>query len=133
MGSGGEACAACSAAANQEITWVIVTCDQGTSPQHSKSAAEIVAEVQSSAGGKGEDIGARKLPSGAIALTFKSVEAKNQGKDQGKINDIFGPGAAIKESTLDVIVFGFPAKAISGLHPEQRLGAIISQNQGSKA
>jgi hypothetical protein len=111
---------------------VLVTCDQGTSTQHNKSAAEIVAEVQSSAGGKGEVIGARKLPSGAIALTFKSVEAKNQWKDQGKIADVFGPGAAIKESTLDVIVFGFPAKAISGLRPEQRLGAIISQNQGLK-
>jgi hypothetical protein len=57
---------------------VLVTCDEGTSTQSNKSAAEIVAEVQSSAGGKGEIIGARKLLSGAIALTFKSVEAKNQ-------------------------------------------------------
>ena len=57
---------------------VLVTCDEGTSTQNNKSAAEIVAEVQSSARGKGEIIRARKLPSGAITLTFKSVEAKNQ-------------------------------------------------------
>ena len=107
-----------------------MTCDEGTSAQSNKSAAEIVAEVQSSAGGKGEIIRARKLPSGAIALTFKSVEAKNQWKDQEKVTSVFGPGATIRESTLDVIVFGFPAKAISGLRPEQRLSAIISQNQG---
>jgi hypothetical protein len=37
-----------------------------------------VAEIQSTAGGKGKILGARKLPSGAIALTFKSAEAKNQ-------------------------------------------------------
>ena len=109
---------------------VLVTRDEGTSAQSNKSAAEIVAEVQSSAGGNGEIIGARKLPSGAIALTFKSVEAKNQWKDQGKVTSVFGQGAAIRESTLDVIVFGFPAKAISGLRPEQRISAIISQNQG---
>jgi hypothetical protein len=109
---------------------VLVTCDEGTSAQSNKSAAEIVAEVQSSAGGKGEIIGARKLPSGAIALTFKSVEAKNQWKDQDKVASVFGLGATIKETTLDVIVFGFPARAISGLRPEQRLSAIISQNQG---
>jgi hypothetical protein len=42
---------------------------------------------------------------------------------------MYGIGAAIKESILDVIVFGFPAKAISGLRPEERLSAIISQNQ----
>jgi hypothetical protein len=108
---------------------VLVTCDQGPSSQSDKTAAEIVTEIQSTAGGNGEIIGARKLPSGAIALTFKSAEAKNQWKDQGKVASIFGLGAAIKEATLDVIVFGFPAKAISGLRPDQRLGAIISQNQ----
>ena len=72
---------------------VLVTRDEGTSAQSDKSAAEIVAEVQSSAGGNGEIIGARKLPSGAIALTFKSVEAKNQWKDQGKVTSVFGPGS----------------------------------------
>ena len=56
---------------------VLVTCDQDTSSQINKSAAEIVAEIQSTARGKGEIIRARKLLSGAIALTFKSAEAKN--------------------------------------------------------
>ena len=41
---------------------MLVTCDQDTSSQNNKSAAEIVAQIQSTAGGKGEIIGARKLP-----------------------------------------------------------------------
>ena len=40
----------------------LVTRDEGTSAQSDKSAVEIVAEVQSSAGGNGEIVGARKLP-----------------------------------------------------------------------
>ena len=43
-----------------------------------KTAVEIVADIQSTARGKGEILEARKLLSGAIALTFKSIEAKNQ-------------------------------------------------------
>lgn len=111
---------------------MLVTCSQGALPPNNKTAAEIVADIQSTAGGKGEIIGARKLPSGAIALTFKSAEAKDQWKDKekGNVASVFGLGASIKENTLDVIVFGFPAKAISGLQPEQRLQAITRQNQG---
>jgi hypothetical protein len=108
---------------------VLVICDQGPSSQSDKSATEIVAEIQSTARGKGKILRAKKLLSGAIALTFKSSEAKNQWKDQGKVASVFGLGTTIKETTLDVIVFGFLAKAISGLRPEQRLSAIISQNR----
>ncbi len=109
---------------------ILVTCDQSTNEQNNKTAAEIVADIQSTAGGKGEIVGARKLPSGAIALTFKSAEAKDLWKEKGKVTNVFGFGATVKESTLDVIVFGFPAKTISGLRPEQRLQAIINQNRG---
>ena len=57
---------------------VLVTCGQGADTQNNRTATEIVAEVQSTTGGKGEIIRARKLPSGTIALIFKSIEAKNQ-------------------------------------------------------
>jgi hypothetical protein len=97
---------------------VLVTQAPGVSLQNSKTTAEIVADIQSTEGGKGEIVGAKKLPSGAIALTFKSLEAKDQWKGQGKVACVFGPGSAIRESTLDVIVFGFPPGAISKLQPE---------------
>jgi hypothetical protein len=109
---------------------VLVTPEPGANPQVEKTAAEIVADIQSTQGGRGEIIGARKLLSGAIALTFKSAEAKDQWKGQDKVASVFGPGSSIKESTLDVIVFGFPPGAISRLQPEQRVKAIISQNPG---
>jgi len=97
---------------------VLVSRDQAANTESTKTVAEIVAEVRSVPGGKGEIVGTRKLPSGDVALTFKSAEAKEYWKDQGALASIFGPGATIKERTLDVIVFGFPAKAISGLSPE---------------
>jgi hypothetical protein len=97
---------------------VLVTQAPGVSLQNSKTTTEIVADIQSTEGGKGEIVGARKLPSGAIALTFKSLEAKDQWKGPGKVACVFGPGSAIRESTLDVIVFGFPPEAISKLQPE---------------
>jgi hypothetical protein len=109
---------------------VLVTQELGANLQSERTAAEIVAGIKSTEGGRGEIIGARKLPSGAFALTFKSAEAKDQWKDQGKVTSVFGPGASIKESTLDVIVFGFPLGAISKLQPEQRVKAIVSQNPG---
>jgi hypothetical protein len=40
----------------------------------------------------------------------------------------FGASAKTTESTLDVIVFGLPKGAISGVTPDERLGAITSQN-----
>ena len=92
--------------------------DPAGSDQESRTPAEIVAEVQSIVGGKGEVLGARKLPSGVIALIFKSVEAKEQWKNQGRVATVFGPGATIKERTLDMIVFRFPTGAISKIQPE---------------
>jgi hypothetical protein len=44
------------------------------------------------------------------------------------VEEVFGLLATIKESTLDVIVFGFPKGAISSLNPEQKVKAIQSQN-----
>jgi hypothetical protein len=41
---------------------------------------------------------------------------------------VFGASARTKESTLDVIAFGFPRGAISGLAPEKRQEAITAQN-----
>ena len=54
-----------------------MTPEPGANPQVEKTAAEIVADIQSTQGGRGEIIRARKLLSGAITLTFKSAEAKD--------------------------------------------------------
>lgn len=107
-----------------------MTQETGSNLQGEKTAAEIVADVKSIEEGHGDIVGARKLPSGAIVLTFKSTKAKDYWKNQGKIINIFGPGSSIKENTLDVIIFGFPLGAISKLQSEQRFKVIINQNPG---
>jgi len=56
---------------------ILVTQALAAESLNKKIAAEIVINIQSTAGGRGEILGARKLPSGAIALIFKSAEAKN--------------------------------------------------------
>ena len=53
-----------------------MTQEPGVSLQNGKTAAEIIADIKSTEGGGGEIVGARKLPSRAITLTFKSMEAK---------------------------------------------------------
>ena len=112
---------------------VLVAGGSETKAQKGRTAAEIVSAVKSNLDGKGEIIGARRLPSGIIALTFKSAAAKDQWKEAGQVGAVFGEGALIKESTIDVIVFSFPAKAISGLQPERRIAAIVAQNSGLKS
>ena len=93
-----------------------------------KTAAEVVQAIRSRPGGDGLIAGARKLPSGAFALTFKSAEAKRAWQDQGALEATFGATAKAKETTLDVIVFGFPKGTISSLTASERLEAITSQN-----
>ena len=72
--------------------------------------------------------GARKLPSGAIALIFKSAEAKKAWQEQGSLTATFGATARATETTLDMIAFGFPKGAISSITTSERLKALTSQN-----
>jgi hypothetical protein len=109
---------------------VLVTCSQSDPEVRAKTAAEVVQSIRSRPGGDGLITGARKLPSGAFALTFKSAEAKKAWQEQGALEATFGATAKAKENTLDVIVFGFPKGAISGTIASERLGAITSQNPG---
>jgi hypothetical protein len=71
--------------------------------------------------------------SGAFALTFKSVKAKKAWQEQGALKATFRAFAKTTESTLDVIVFGFPKEAISRVTSDKRLGAITSQNLSLKS
>ena len=79
------------------------------------------------------DIKARKLPGGAFALTFPSAEAKRQwvAESHGKVEEVLGEGAGIKEHTYDVIVSGLPAGSVSGMSDQQRLD--LASKSGSKA
>ena len=54
-----------------------MTCDLGEGTQSDRLAAEIVANIKSTAGRNRKILGARKLLSSTITLTFKSAEAKN--------------------------------------------------------
>ena len=107
---------------------ILVTGGASTSPVSNSSAADIVKSVKSTAGGGEGILGARKLPSGAIALTFESIKVKGQWTWLGKVTEVFGEGASIHETTYDVIVFGVPLGSISGIQPKARLEAVISQN-----
>jgi hypothetical protein len=107
---------------------VLVTCSQSNTEGKARTAAEVVKLIRGQPGGNDLITGARKLPSGAFALTFKSVEAKKTWQEQGALEATFGASAKTTESTLDVIVFGFPKGAISRVTPDERLGAITSQN-----
>jgi hypothetical protein len=84
-------------------------------------------------GGNDLITGARKLPSGAFALTFKSVKAKKAWQEQGALEATFKASAKTTESTLDVIVFGFFKGAISRVTLDKRLEAITSQNPSLKS
>ena len=55
---------------------VLVTCSLSDAEGRAKTAAEVVRSIRSQPGGDSLITGARKLPSGAFALTFKSIEAK---------------------------------------------------------
>jgi hypothetical protein len=77
--------------------------------------------VKTAAGGGEGILGARKLPSRAIALTFESIEAKGQWTRLGKVTEVFGEGASIHETTFDVIVFGVPLRSVeSNLRPDSK-------------
>ena len=105
-----------------------MTSPEGAYSVNTKTAAEIVNEIRSQLGGNGEILGARKLPSGAFALTFRTPEAKKLWKEQGKIEAVFGASARVKESTLNVIVFGCPPGEISKLNVQERISTITQQN-----
>ena len=107
---------------------MLVTCSQSNLETRAKTAAEVVQAIRSQPGGDGLITGARKLPSGAFALTFKSAEVKRAWQEQGALEATFGATAKTKENTLDVIVFGFPKGAISGVTASERLATITSQN-----
>jgi hypothetical protein len=77
-----------------------------------RTAAEVVKLIRGQPEGDDLITGARKLPSGAFALTFKSVKAKKAWQEQGALEATFGASAKTTESTLDVIVFGFPKGAV---------------------
>jgi len=64
---------------------VLVTCSQTDPESRLKTAAEVVQAIRSRPGGDNLIAGARKLPSGAFALTFKSVEAKRAWQEQGAL------------------------------------------------
>lgn len=107
---------------------MLVTCSPSNLASGPKTAAEAVQAIRSQPGGNNLNTGARKLPSRAFALTFKSAEAKRAWQEQGSLTSTFGTLARATETTLDVIVFGFPKGAISGVTINERLGTITSQN-----
>jgi hypothetical protein len=112
---------------------VLVTCSQSNTKGKARTAAEVVKLIRGQPGGNDLITRARKLPSGAFALTFKSVKAKKTWQKQGALKATFGAFTKTTESTFDVIVFGFPKGAISGVTPDERLGAITSQNPSLKS
>jgi hypothetical protein len=71
--------------------------------------------------------------SGAFALTFKSVKAKKAWQKQEALKAMFRASAKTTEFTLNVIVFGFPKRAISKVILNKRLKAITSQNPSLKS
>ena len=91
--------------------------------------AEVVQAIRSRLRGDKLIASARKLPSKAFALIFKSAEAKRVQQKQGALEAIFRAIAKAKETTLNIIVFSFPKGAISGLAASARLEAIAYQNQ----
>ncbi len=107
---------------------VLVTCSPSNLASGPKTAAEAVQAIRSQPGGNSLIAGARKLPNRAFALTFKNAEAKRAWQEQGSLNTTFGATARATETTLDVIVFGFPKGAISSITASERLEAITSQN-----
>jgi len=94
---------------------VLVTCSLSDAEGRAKTAAEVVRSIRSQPGGDSLITGARKLPSGAFALTFKRIEAKRVWQEQGKLVATFRASVVSKETTLDTIVFGFPKGAMSSL------------------
>jgi hypothetical protein len=112
---------------------VLVTCSENNTKGKTRTAAEVVKSIRGQPGGNNLITRARKLPSGAFALTFKSVKAKKAWQEQGALKATFGASAKTTESTLDVIVFGFPKGAINRVTPDKRLGAITSQNPSLKS
>jgi hypothetical protein len=69
-----------------------------------------------------------KLPSGAFALTFKSIEVKRVWYTGGLLVATFGPTAKVKEIILDVIAFGFQNGLISRMNGEERVREMIYEN-----
>jgi hypothetical protein len=55
---------------------VLVTCSQSNTEGKARTAAEVVKSIRGQLEGNDLITGARKLLSGAFALTFKSVKAK---------------------------------------------------------
>jgi hypothetical protein len=112
---------------------VLVTCSQSNTKGKARTAAEVVKSIRGQPGDNDLITGAKKLLSGAFALTFKSVEAKKAWQEQGALEATFRASVKTTEFTLNVIVFDFPKGAISRVTPDERLGAITSQNLSLKS
>jgi hypothetical protein len=116
------------APAQRKAHEILVTCPTNEEIGSTKTTAEVAREIRIQPGGGDIIQAARKLPSGAFALTFKSVEAKRAWHAGGSLATTFGPAAKVKEATLDVIAFGFPKGAISRLEDEERVKEITRNN-----
>jgi hypothetical protein len=112
---------------------VLVTCSQSNTEGKARTAAEVVKLIKGQPKGNDLITRARKLLSGAFAFTFKSVKAKKTWQEQGALEATFRAFAKITKSTLNVIVFSFPKKAISRVTLDKRLRAITSQNPSLKS
>ena len=97
----------------------------------SKTATQVAVALS---GGEGQGLHARKLPNGMFALSFPSVEARKAwvGVNQGKVQEVLGVGAGIREHTFDVIVSGFPAGTIGDSSEELRISSIVGANPALK-
>ncbi len=113
---------------SQKSREVLVMCSQSNLDTRTKIVTEVIQLIRSQLGGDSLITGARKLPSRAFALTFKSVEAKKAWQEQESLEATFRVTTTTKENTLNVIVFGFSKGVISSIIASKRLGTITSQN-----
>ena len=112
---------------------MLVTCSQSNTKGKTRTAAEVVKLIKGQLGGNDLIIKAKKLLSGAFALTFKNVEAKKAWQKQEALEATFKAFAKTTKFIFNVIVFGFPKGAISRVTLNERLGAITGQNPSLKS
>jgi hypothetical protein len=74
--------------------------------------AQVVARVNEGQGTQERALGVRKLPSGAITITFKTPQARLAWEKKSKTAEVFAPAAKAKAITYDVIVSGFPKSSL---------------------
>lgn len=135
--------ALCNAPTTTGVSWAQVASTQRQQAVPARRERELylagseptksIAEVAAGLGGTSTGIqGARKLPSGMIALSFENAELKNKWAQENsqRVREVLGEGAKIREHTVDVIVSGFPAGALSTIPEDQRARAITSRCLG---